>query len=180
MSVQPESQRERRPGVRQWFEFEVSGWLRPLIGRRPMVTSMRVALIALICFGLMQVMVPVRVSGASMEPTYRDGKIEILYRRAYVTRKPQRGDVVGLRKEGTRLLLLKRVLGLPGERIAVRRGRVYVNGAKQYEPYAQGEGITGTRGEIELGPDEYFAIGDNRSVTIYGVVHLREIVGRAP
>jgi len=164
---------------RQAWDFQVSGWLRLVIGRRPVLTLARVVLLVVLYFGVVrEVFIPIRVSGPSMEPTLMDGRIKLLYRRAYHSRDPQRGDVVGIRMEGTRRLVLKRILGLPGEQVAVLRGRVYIN-HQLLDPYGKGRGIPATRGEILLGPHDYFAIGDNRNLTAYDVVHRWEIVGKA-
>jgi signal peptidase I len=160
--------------------FRVTSWWgRVLIGRNPSVTVMRLALlvvISLVAFKL--VLVPVQVTGHSMEPSYRNGRINFMHRLAYRVHDPQRGDVVGIQFEGSRLILLKRVVALPGERVAVRKGRVYVNGAPLDEPYARGTDIPPTRGEVLLESDQYFAIGDNRDDSAYGLVRRSEIQGR--
>ena len=164
--------------MRKWWSFQVSGWLRFVIGRRPALTLVRVGVVVLLYFGVVREMIiPIRVTGPSMEPAYRHGNITVLNRWTYRSRDPRRGDVVGIRMDGTRRLVLKRILGLPGERVAVRRGRVYVN-RELLDEFGRGRGIPGTPGEILLGPNEYFAIGDNRNLTAYDVVHGREIVGK--
>jgi signal peptidase I len=113
-----------------------------------------------------------------MEPSYRNGRINFLSRWAYRSATPRRGDVVGIRKQGSKLVVLKRIVGMPGERVTVRGGRVMVNGLPLQEPYAQGQGIPSTRLPLLLGPEEYFAIGDNREVTLYGEVDRSEILGK--
>jgi signal peptidase I len=80
--------------------------------------------------------------------------------------------------EGSRLVLLKRVLGLPGEQIAVLNGRVAIDGQVLDEPYVKGLGMLRTRESALLREDQYFIIGDNRGVSAYGVVRLREIKGK--
>jgi signal peptidase I len=122
--------------------------------------------------------VPIRVVGNSMEPTYRNGRINLVNRLAYHSHAPQRGDVVALQLDRHRLVLLKRVVGLPGERIALRDGRVLVNGQPLNEPYAKGSELPPTQGEILLRDDEYFVIGDNRDISAYGSIHQHEVIGK--
>jgi signal peptidase I len=164
-----------RPGalvVRAW-------WARLLIGRRPVVTLIRLVVLVAACGFLFKVvLVPIRVTGRSMEPTYRNGRVNFLQRHAYRRRDPARGDVVGLQLEGSRLVLLKRIVGLPGERVGLRGGRVFINGEPLAEPYTRGHEVPSTRGERTLGVDEYFVIGDNRDESAHGVVRRAELRGK--
>jgi len=113
-----------------------------------------------------------------MVPTYHNGRINFISRLAFHWHGPKRGDVVAVQLDKSRLVLLKRVVGLPGERIAVRTGRVVVNGRTQDEPYANVSGSPPSQNEIVLGPDEYFVIGDNRDISAYGTVHQHEVIGK--
>jgi len=113
-----------------------------------------------------------------MEPTYRDGRVNFINRLAYRRSEPRRGDVVGLQTENSRLLVLKRIVGLPGERVSIRYGRIYIDGKALEENYTDGQPIPPTLGERELGAVEYFVIGDNRDLSAYGVVERRHIRGK--
>ena len=113
-----------------------------------------------------------------MTPTYRNGRFNLINRLAYRWHEPRRGDVVAVRAEGTYTVLLKRIVGLPGERVAIRQGHVLVNGHALNEPYARGREISAPRNGYLLGSDEYFVIGDNRDVSVYFKVHRDEILGR--
>ena len=75
-------------------------------------------------------------------------------------------------------MLLKRVVGMPGERVALRSGHVLVNGTILEEPYAKGSELPPTQGELLLQDDEYFVIGDNRDISAYGTVHKHEMIGK--
>jgi signal peptidase I len=163
-----------------WWNAQVTGWPRFLVGRRPAVTGVRVAAVLLLYFGFFRVSFqPIRVAGVSMEPNYHDGQLRLLNARVYRSSEPQRGDVVAIRPQRNRTVVLKRIVALPGERVSVRSGgRVYVNGELLEEPYVTGRGIP-PQPEMLLGSDQYFAIGDNRSVTLYDVVRRDEILGRA-
>ena len=104
------------------------------------------------------------VDGASMEPTFSTNERVIVDRLSLLLNGPARGDVVVLDSPRQDELLIKRVIGLPGETVTLRGGRVYINGALLEEPYVQ-EFCTypSCDGTWELGPDEYFVLGDNRS-----------------
>jgi signal peptidase I len=162
-----------------------------LMGRNPLWTVMRV----LIWIGLTVVLfkfvfVPIRVTGSSMTPTYRDGQITLVNRLAYRTQEPQRKDIVALQFAGREILLLKRILGLPGETVQIVNGHVHVNGERVEEPYAYGivshrdDGPRGsgqilrTSKAITLGPEEYFLVGDNRVVSELHIEPRRKILGK--
>ena len=150
-----------------------------LIGRRPARTLARLIVLILVSFVLFKFLfLPIRVVGNSMVPTYHNGRINFVNRLAFRWHGPKRGDVVAVRLDKSRLVLLKRVVGLPGERIAVRAGRMVVNGRTLDEPYANVSGSPPSQSEIVLGPDEYFVIGDNRDISDYGTVHRHEVIGK--
>jgi signal peptidase I len=118
------------------------------------------------------------VVGESMEPTYANGDLLVLDRRAYEDVAPERGDVVLARTGGD--IILKRVIGLPGEKIEVREGRLYVHGIKFPE-----SGIVTGSASIRsgtLGPDRIALLGDNRSLPREQLVHAiatrDELLGR--
>jgi len=123
-------------------------------------------------------LVPIRVRGVSMEPTYHDGGVNFLNQMAYWNRDPKRGDVVGVRLGDSRMILLKRVVALPGEQVDVRHGAIVVDGATIPEDYVRGHEVPSTRETVVLDKDEYFVIGDNRDVSVYGVVRAHEVKGR--
>lgn len=158
-------------------------WLQLItIGRSPKVTLIRAVILGLMVFGLFKfVMLPVRVSGISMEPTYHDGTVNLINHLAYLRHGPQRGDVVGIRFAGPSVMLLKRVVGMPGETIAFSNGRVVVNGMRLDEPYVKLPSDW-ERDPVTLGPDEYFVVGDNRSMPIlyhqFGIAERARILGK--
>ncbi len=126
----------------------------------------------------------VRVIGPSMQPTFRgDGsELIIVSRLAYVWDTPRRGDVVVLRMPASsREDLIKRVVGLPGEKVQIVGGRVWLNGERLDEPYAVG--LTASDQSWELGSDQLFVLGDNRAFSrdshSFGPISLDELVGQA-
>jgi signal peptidase I len=120
---------------------------------------------------------PVKVLGESMLPTYRDGERHFINKLAYISEKPKRGDVVGVRARGYEVYL-KRVVGLPGERLTFEGGRIQVNGVPLNERYVVSEIPEDRREPVILAPDHYFVIGDNRETTVLGTVHASTIVGK--
>lgn len=155
---------------------------RLLIGRRPARTLIRVIFVVVLSaltFGL--VLQPIRTYGPSMLPTYRDGGLHLVNRLAYVRREPQRGDVVAIRLAGPHVLFVKRIIGLPGERVRIEAGIVRVDEKPLEEPYVLHRADWVMR-ERKLGDREYFVAGDNRGMRIeqheLGTVSRDRIVGR--
>ena len=89
---------------------------------------------AVVVFGV--VLLPVRLSGISMEPTYHDGALNFANRLAFAWRQPARGDVVAIRMAGPSVVYVKRIVGLPGERVEITMGTVIIDG----EPLARADG----------------------------------------
>jgi signal peptidase I len=169
--------------IAQTSSFRLPDWLRiVLIGRRPKFTLVRiVVLVAVVLATTPAVILPVRVDGGSMMPTYHAGRINFVNRLAYRRREPQRGDVVSIRYSGYHLMLMKRVVGLPGETVEFIDGSLVVNGEKVAEPYVQYP-CNWNRLPQKLGPDEYFVVGDNRAMRIedhkFGAATRERIVGK--
>jgi signal peptidase I len=140
-------------------------WLRVItIGRNPKRTLIRIAVLIVASVVVFRyVLLPVRVTGISMEPTYHDRSINFINRLAYLRHPPERGDVVGIRFSGIHDMLMKRIVGLPGETVSFSGGHVWINGVRQEEPYlvkySDWAFPVGT-----LGPDEFYVVGDNRSM----------------
>lgn len=142
-----------------------SSWLRrAIIGRRPKRTLVRlVVLVAVSLVMFRYVLLPVRVEGTSMLPTYKDRGVNFINRLAYWRREPQRGDVVAIRTTGLHIMYLKRIIGLPGETVGFHGGHAIIDGKPLDEPYVK----LSCNWEVPpetLGPDEYFMVGDNRSM----------------
>lgn len=116
------------------------------------------------------------VEGDSMAPALLPGQFLVATR----SERIRRGDVVVVRLPSRGIEVVKRVVGLPGERITIAGGRVEVNGHPLREPYASG---TGAAGDWDLGPDEHFILGDNRDRSTdsrdFGPVPSRAVAGVA-
>ena len=103
--------------------------------------------------------------GTSMEPGIQNGQGVYINRVAYNMTSPKRGDVIVFKPNGNKNshLYIKRVIGLPGERVQIMNGKVYINGSILDKDYASDTKEAGlASNEITLEPDEYFVLGDNR------------------
>jgi signal peptidase I len=126
------------------------------------------------------------VDGSSMLPTFVDGERLIVSRLDYLFRSPDRGDVIVLNSVDPRepeVMLIKRVVGLPGETIELRDQQVYIDGVLLEEPYIR-EACTVSKCADEswqLAETEYFVMGDNRNHSRdsrdFGVIPIDHIVG---
>lgn len=118
------------------------------------------------------------VSGKSMFPTLNEGNILLMDK---FSKNYERMDIVVLRKNG--MLLIKRVVGLPGEDIKIENNKILINGT-EIEDVVECDINPGIAGEtITLGEGEFFVLGDNRGNSCdsrdesVGSVNKKEIVG---
>jgi signal peptidase I len=103
-----------------------------------------------------------------MLPTLTSGSLLLIDKRAYDQLEPDRGDVVIARYAGG--LVVKRVVGLSGEEVEVRQGRLYVNGRRVKENHAVYPGYLFV-GKGKLLPGDFATLGDNRAVSAATAVH---------
>ncbi len=126
-------------------------------------------------------MYPTLDGGAGANPDTDAENGDVLYLNK--TAKIKRGDIVVFRPEwdGTDKALVKRVVALGGDTLAIKDNKVYVNGALLDEPYVNGDMITPDI-ELEIPSGHAFMMGDNRNNSDdcrrYGAVSLDKIVGR--
>jgi signal peptidase I len=160
----------------------VSQTRRIIFGRHPRRTVVRILVLAAVSFVTFGwLLTPTRVRGVSMQPTYHDSTLHLVNRIIYKVRSPARGDVVAIRLAGPHVLYVKRIIGLPAERVAIVDGVVQIDGVPLAEPYVV-ERAPWNYAEVTVGPAEYFVIGDNRGMRIgdhdFGRVDARRIIGR--
>jgi signal peptidase I len=174
-----------------------SGAHEPTDGHRraaenPWIEGLKtIGLSAILAFGIRQIVAEARyIPSESMLPTLEVNDRLIVEKVSYRFSNPQRGDIVvfwptdRLKQENPSMkdAFIKRVIGLPGETIEVRGGRVYVNGQALRENYIAAEP------EYQWGPevvpeDSYLVLGDNRNNSydshFWGYVPRENIIGRA-
>jgi signal peptidase I len=154
-----------------------------LVGRsagRSVVRGLALAVVLLL--GSQLLLTPVRAHGISMFPTYEEGQLLLVNRLAYRFGRPvRRGDVVAITLKGGAAVLVKRIIGLPGERVRIEAGQVLVNDRPLAEPYCRYR-LPWDIQEADLGPDEVFVIGDNRAMLEkhhdFGRASISRILGR--
>ena len=128
------------------------------------------------------IVTPVRVSGDSMEPTLHTGEIMVLNKIKSKTTDIKRFDIVVIKYNGEKLI--KRVIGLPGEKIEYKDEILYVNGKAVMETYLtqpmSDYNIT-SLGSETVPDDSYFVLGDNRSNSLdsrlIGFIKKKDIEG---
>ena len=149
-----------------------------------------VVLAVILYFGISFAVQAVHVEGLSMYATLDDNDYLIANKIDYRLHPPQRGDIVILRPPTNNSTdFIKRIIGLPGERVLIRSGYVYINGHKLDEPYLPEAWVNdanwpdnGSQGQV-MGPNEYFVMGDNRNRSqdsrFFGPITRDRIDGKA-
>jgi signal peptidase I len=143
-----------------------------------------------ICYFLIShfVFISVEVDGQSMVPTLEDSGHYWLNRFAYLASDPHRLDIVALKDPRDNVLIVKRIIAMPGQSIYFHAGKVYVDGALLKEPYLMEKTYT-FADETRSGDkftsvpnDEYFVLGDNRNYStdsrVFGPVARKNILGK--
>ena len=129
------------------------------------------------------------VSGSSMETTLQNGDNLIVDKISYRFRDPKRYDIIVFPyKYEEDTYYIKRIIGMPGEKIQIQDGYVYINGEKLTSDIYGKERINNPQTAAEpitLGEDEYFVMGDNRNHSMdsrdpsVGVLKRSDLIGRA-
>lgn len=127
------------------------------------------------------------IDGPSMEPTLFTGQNLLISRLDYLFGEIKRGDIAVFDPPNAKEeMLIKRVIGIPGDTVEMRDQEVYLNGEKLDEPYFVNTPCTPIdcpNNSWTLGPNEYFFMGDNRNRSndsrAFGPITRDRIVGRA-
>jgi signal peptidase I len=176
----PETDQPEKPGPRVDVAnqrrrfFEARYWLRDLI--------LAVLLSFVVIVFLYQ---PVQVEGTSMMPRLENHERIFINKFVYRFEPIQRGDIVVFQYPlDTSKSYIKRVVGLPGELVSVRDGRVYVDGAPLREPYVPAEYLDHqSYPATYVEPDHYYVLGDHRESSndsrVWGTVDRKYIYGKA-
>jgi len=122
------------------------------------------------------------VFGESMEPLLYHHQRLVVEKVSYRFVEPEHGDVVVVKAPDMNANLIKRVIGIPGDEVAIVNGGIYLNGSLLTEPYVQ-HGKPEFVEPLVLDHDQYYIMGDNRNNSRdsrnFGPVQAEEIVGRA-
>lgn len=171
-NFQPESRLEPLPSAQ-----EKTDWKRFLID---LIETVGLAVVLFLIINT--VSARVRVDGFSMLPTLHDGEFVLVNKLAYQWGTPSRGDIIVFRSTTTNDLdLIKRIMGLPGDKINIHNGQVVVNGQNVTEPYINA--VPNYSGEWQV-PDGYlFVLGDNRNDSsdshAWGFLPEKNVIGKA-
>jgi signal peptidase I len=161
-----------------------------------------VGLSLLLAFGIRSYVAEARyIPSGSMEPTLQVNDRLIIEKISYYFHEPHRGDIVvfnptkALRSQGFKDAFIKRVIGVPGDRVAIQEGGVYVNDQRLAEAYVakndstsvetcSSEGISAFLAQpVTIPNDKFLVLGDNRNNSYdgrcWGLVSKDEVVGRA-
>lgn len=127
------------------------------------------------------------IVGNSMQPAIENGDTVLINKLAYSFAKPHRYSTIAFQPNGvqTSKIYIKRVIGLPGETLQIKEGRVYINGSELLNDVSQDNILTAglAVNELILGEDEYFVLGDNRNnsedsrFANIGLVKEEDIIG---
>ncbi len=130
----------------------ITGWLVDII-----------VVLALAWFCVYAFGTQIRIAGQSMTPGLRPDDVVLMNRLSYDFGKPDRMDVVVFMREDEKTNV-KRVIGLPGETVQITGGYIYIDGERLEAENDLDKVSLGGLAEnpVELGPDEYFLLGDNR------------------
>lgn len=145
---------------------------------------------ALIAFLIMQFIKPTIVKESSMQPTLFENNYIFLSKQSYKFTEPKRGDIIVFHtnlttQKGEEKLLIKRIIGLPGDKISILQGDVFINDVKQNEAYTMDDFTSGYLEDFVVPADQIFVMGDNRAVSLdsraeeIGTIDMDKIVGKA-
>jgi|SRR3989344_5806736 len=132
---------------------------------------------------------PHKVSGSSMFPNFKDGDYIITDKVTYRFSEPVRGDIVVFKNPRDETQdFIKRIMGVPGDKVRVQGGSVYLNGTKLTEPYIENTIVTNPGSFIREGSEitvqsgYYLVFGDNRPHSSdsreWGFITKQEIIGK--
>ena len=149
-----------------------------------------VVIAAIIAIIVIQFIRPTVVKESSMEATLFENNYIFLNKQAYTFGEPKRGDIIVFhssltREDGSEKLLIKRIIGLPGDTVKVSDNCVYLNGELLHEDYIREQGVVPGDIEVTVPEGELFVMGDNRGNSIdsrseeVGCVKHKDLVGKA-
>ncbi len=150
----------------------------PSLTPKFLIRASIIALFAYLFFG--HICTPLLIRGQSMDPTYQDRSFNLCWRGHYLFSKPKRYDVVAVRFAGSKVMLLKRVVALEGERVEFRNGKLFVDEKEMDEPYVRYP-CHWNLPSRQVEKDHVYVVGDNRNMPmenhLFGQASMKRIVG---
>lgn len=138
----------------------------------------------IIAFAISRLITTSVVIGTSMYPTLKPGNYLLVNRTAYWFTTPHFDDIIITHSDlPGNIILIKRIIGVPGDRLIIQDNHVWINGKELNEPYIHGEPTSGHVNEI-IPSGKYFVMGDNRIVSLdsrypqVGLIPKSEIIGK--
>jgi len=127
-----------------------------------------IAIVVVVVLAVTFFIKPIVVKKTSMLPTLQENNYLLIYKQAYRFGSPKRGDIVvfPVKTDEGKELFIKRVIGLPGDRIDIKDGQVYVNNKKQDQSYTEDGYTTGEVKDYTVKKGHLYVMGDNRVVSI--------------
>ena len=163
-------------------DFDASN--KPLNVRRLLLDLLETVLLtAVVLYAITFLTLRIKVESISMKPTLNPYDYVVINRLAYKLGSPKRGDIIVFKypPDPTQIPYIKRVIGLPGDKIHISGGRVYINDNILTEPYIKV--ATHPDGDWTVPEDSLFVMGDNRQNSsdsrAWGMVPFANILGKA-
>ncbi|MBI1864034.1 signal peptidase I [Candidatus Woesebacteria bacterium] len=146
--------------------------------------------VSIFLFIYLLIMQPHKIKGSSMEPDFHDGEFLLTDKVTYRFGEPKRGDVVVFKAPPDDSdEFIKRIIGIPGDTIDIKGGKVILNGKEISEPYLTSDTFTSSgvfaKEDVPftVPTDFYFVMGDNREHSFdgrsFGLINKSKITGRA-
>lgn len=153
------------------------------MAKAPRLVSLSVQLLVLVVIATAFFMRTPQVDGLSMEPRVHAGEFVLINTLAYRLGSIRRGDVVAFRHDAPNPeTYIKRIVGLPGERVEVQDGTVRIDGRPIDEPYVRYRDHRSAPA-VTVPPHAYYVLGDNRADSDdsrdWGVLRDTDVSGRA-
>ncbi len=154
------------------------------------VIEVVVLAVAIFLITYLLILQPHKIKGISMEPNFPNGEYLLTDKVSYRFGEPKRGDIIVFKAPSQPdEEFIKRIIGLPGEKISIKNGRIYINGILLEEKYLASDIYTSAgsflteNNSVTISANEYFVLGDNRDHSsdsrAWGFVPKKSIVGRA-
>lgn len=115
---------------------------------------------------IITIVIPIKVKGESMDITLHDGQKLLVSKISYKLSEPKYKDIVVVEQPLTKKLLIKRVIGVPGDKLEIIDDKLYINDKEIYEDYIKEDMIGNNYIHLIIPDGKIFVMGDNRNVSL--------------